>query len=233
MGVGGRLKGSLAAARARIGRGTSARGFYAAHLRYDDLAFDIGANNGIHTAAMVRRGARVIAVEPQVELANELTSRFPEVTVLPLAVGEKPGAALLHTSSANHHYATLNDSWVEIGQTVWDGSRSVEVTTLDELIVRYGRPRIIKIDVEGFEDRVLAGLSWPAEQVLFEMHRPLLDVAQRSLSRLDELGRYEYRLMPHAEHEYGHDPWILEAPVTAREILAEPPRWADVYARLR
>jgi hypothetical protein len=57
-------------------------------------------------------------------------------------------------------------------------------------------------------------------------------VAERALSRLDDLGRYEYRLMPHAEHEYGHDPWLLEAPATAGEILAEPPEWADVYARL-
>ena len=42
----------------------------------------------------------------------------------------------------------------------WDSS-IVPATTLDELIAAYGIPAFVKIDVEGMEHEVLAGLSQP------------------------------------------------------------------------
>ena len=46
----------------------------------------------------------------------------------------------------------------------WTQTQPVTVTTLDQAVSRYGLPRFIKIDVEGFELEVLAGLSTPAPQ---------------------------------------------------------------------
>ena len=70
--------------------------FYAVRLRFGDLAFDIGANHGRHTRPMLIRGARVVAVEPQADLADDLARRFNHrLTVLPVAVGEAAGRALL------------------------------------------------------------------------------------------------------------------------------------------
>jgi FkbM family methyltransferase len=225
----GRVTGAAVHLRAIVGRGQSAQGFYARRLRYGDLAFDIGANAGVHTAAMVMRGARVVAVEPQPELATAL-ERIPKTTVVRAAISDQHGEAVLHTASAHHQHATLSDSWVRAGDVLFDGSRAVPVTTLDSLIGRFGTPRLVKIDVEGLEDRVLAGLSTPVEHVLFEMHRSLLEVAERALARLDSLGRYEYRLMPHKPCEGGSDPWVLGPVITPSEIRAAPCEWADVYA---
>ena len=42
------------------------------------------------------------------------------------------------------------------------------VTTLDRLIAQHGVPSFIKIDVEGFEDQVLAGLTHPVPALSFE-----------------------------------------------------------------
>jgi FkbM family methyltransferase len=198
-------------------------------LRYGDLAFDIGANKGLHTDAMVRRGARVVAVEPQPEMVARL-EQIPNVTVVKAAVAENAGEMALHTSSSNDHYATLSEQWVHVGQVEFEGSMPVEVTTLDHLIARYGVPALAKIDVEGFEDRVFAGLSTPIRHVLFEMHRSLIDVAERALARLEALGSYEYRLLPHEESELGHDPWVLGPVITPAEILAGPWEWTDIYA---
>jgi hypothetical protein len=65
------VRGFAVYLRARIGRGTSAQGFSAQQLRFRDLLFDVGANAGQHTAMMLKRGARVVAIEPQSPLAAD------------------------------------------------------------------------------------------------------------------------------------------------------------------
>ena len=167
-----------------------------------------------------------MALEPQRELADALAARYPQITVLPVAVGDKPGKAKLRTSSAHTHLATLNDSWrAQSGEpkTTWDDAQAVPVTTLQELSARYGRPAFVKIDTEGYEDRVLAGLTEAIPQLLFEIHSTLPDVARRSFERLGELGHYEYRVMV-------RESWVFGPPATPQEILASLPPWADVYA---
>ena len=42
---------------------------------------------------------------------------------------------------------------------VWDKSYEVPVDTLDNMIEKYGTPKFIKIDVEGYEYEVLQGLT--------------------------------------------------------------------------
>ncbi len=41
----------------------------------------------------------------------------------------------------------------------WNGSLTIEVSTLHDEIARFGTPSFIKIDVEGYEGKVLAGLD--------------------------------------------------------------------------
>ncbi len=47
-------------------------------------------------------------------------------------------------------------------------TEKVEITTLDNLIKKYGVPKLIKIDVEGFEKKVLKGLSKKIKFISFE-----------------------------------------------------------------
>ena len=53
---------------------------------------------------------------------------------------------------------------------VWDQAIEVPCTTLDALIAEYGAPAFAKIDVEGFEDTVLAGLSPAAAGAFLRVH---------------------------------------------------------------
>ena len=58
-----------------------------------DLAVDIGAGNGLISAALVRRGARVVAIERDPSLAERLRGKFatwPAVTVVEGDVLETP-----------------------------------------------------------------------------------------------------------------------------------------------
>ena len=221
-------------ARARVGRGTSAQGFYAQRLRFGDLAFDIGAWRGQHTAAMLRRGARVVALEPQADLARQIERDFPAATVLPLAVSDRPGEGTLMTSGSNSDLSTLNPAQLDdpfLAGTSWEGTVKVRLTTLDELIAEFGLPTFVKIDTEGLEDKVLAGLSRPVGGLLFEVRSALPDVVARSFESLAALGVYEYRLTRNDPRSLVAEPWVFGPRVSPEEILADLPNWGDVYAR--
>lgn len=131
-------------------------GFALHFLRPGDCFFDVGANIGSYTIlAAGAAGARVVAVEPipvafralraNVRL-NDLDDR---VTLLNVGVGAEAGRALFTSNldAMNHALGPgeTSDSVVE-----------VEVVTLDGIAAR-SDPAFIKIDVEGFENAVLAG----------------------------------------------------------------------------
>jgi len=220
-------------ARRRLRR-SSAVGFYSRHLNARDLVLDIGANLGEHTAAILAAGARVVAVEPQWDLLPRLQQRCPDAHVRGAAVSDRHGEATLFTSATNSEIATLNPDWParyddEVRSAGWKAAewgkqQTVPVVTLDELVDEYGQPQFVKIDVEGLEDKVLAGLSTPVDQFLFEVHSGLPGVALRAFDQLARLGRYEYRMM-----EYGC--WEFRRPMSAAGILARLPDQGDVHAR--
>jgi len=53
----------------------------AARVQPDDLVLDLGAGTGVLTSALVRAGARVVAVEIDAQLAEGLKRRYPHVDV--------------------------------------------------------------------------------------------------------------------------------------------------------
>lgn len=203
--------------------------FYATRLQFGDLAFDVGANHGQHAIDMLRRGARVVAIEPQRELAAELARRFPHAEVLPVAVGDAPGEAILHVAN-NDHVSSLDPTWAEhLPFEVGRGRcEPVQVTTLDALISRYGVPAVVKIDTEGYDHRVLRGLSQPIRHVIFEINQAYPDRAREAFARLTALGRYAFYGAPLTE--VGASSWIFREPQEPEGIIASVPL-GDVYAR--
>jgi FkbM family methyltransferase len=203
----------------------SAYCFYAMRLRFGDLAFDVGANHGVHAVQMVRRGARVIAIEPQPALAEQLAATLDAV-VIATAVGDEQGEATLYIPNESDDLASLDGGWADKCEIPlsWKDTIQVPVTTLDALIVKHGPPIFLKVDTEGFEHRVFAGLSNPVKHVLFEVHAALPDVAAEALRHLQRLGDYTFSVSPLNRWRF--------SPTTAAELLADLPVAADVYARL-
>ncbi len=208
------------------------------------LAFDIGAHVGDRISSFRRLGARVVALEPQPGPARALRlihGRDPHVALLGAAVGDAGGEVRLHLNTANPTVSTLSESFVQAaagadgweGQ-VWDRVIVVPCLTLDDLIACHGRPDFIKIDVEGFEDRVLRGLNVPVVALSFEFTTIARDVSERCLDRLSALGDYRYNLALGETQEL-----VLETFVDAaamRQYLRELPHAAnsgDVYAVLK
>ncbi len=217
---------------------------YRRFVRPGDLVFDIGAHVGDRVLAFRRLGARVVALEPQpgpARIIRLLRGHDPLVTVLPLAAGAVPGRIVLEVNTRNPTVSTASDTFVRRAHgapgwegQVWDRRIEVEVTTLDALIRRFGEPAFVKIDVEGFEDRVLEGLSRPLAALSFEFTTIARDVARRCLERLRALGPYRFDLAlgESARLELGR--WVEAAEMAALlDRLPHEANSGDVYALLQ
>lgn len=219
----------------RLGR------FYRQFIAPDDLAFDIGGHVGNRSLAMARAGARVITLEPQDLFYRFLRRTMPSrVTVLPLAAGPAAGSACLAVSSLHPTVSSLTPAFdvtmrLDDGfaHVVWDRSQHVAVTTLDALIERYGRPALVKIDVEGYECEVLAGLSWPVQVIAFEYLPAMLDVAAACIDRLLRLGAYRFNLVRGESACFASPDWLSGCDMQAvLRAMADEGRSGDIYARL-
>lgn len=171
---------------------------YARFVPRSGLAFDIGSHVGDRIASFRRIGARVVALEPQPLCATVIRAIHGgdrEVTLVQSACGAADGILKLHINSANPTVTTASPDFVRAADgaggwegQVWDQALDVPVTTLDQLIALHGKPDFIKIDVEGFEDSVLSGLSAPVAALSFEFTTIQKDVADRCMARLVALG---------------------------------------------
>jgi FkbM family methyltransferase len=167
----------------------SLRRFYSQFIKKGFLVFDVGANFGEYSEAFLSLGARVIAVEPQPTMVDQL-KRIPKLTVVPCAVGEKSGNANLHLTTM-HQVASLVPNWIDsvteidpLGERPLRlGTLQVEVQTLDTLIDRFGMPNYIKIDVEGYELSALRGLSRTPDLLSFEFNAARMEMAIACMER--------------------------------------------------
>ena len=177
---------------------------YTSFIQPGDLVFDIGAHVGDRISSFRRLDARVVALEPQPQLVRALRlihGRDPNVLIIPAAAAGETGERVLHINTRNPTVSTISDAFlIEAdgalgweGQ-VWDRSLTVPAVTLDRLIAMFGPPAFIKIDVEGYEDEVLAGLTQQVAALSFEMTTIARDVAQRCLTSIAALGDYRYDL---------------------------------------
>jgi FkbM family methyltransferase len=118
---------------------------------------DIGANVGIHTlllAQLVQKSGRVIAFEPMPwarrRLHNNISlNRFDHVHVEPIALAERDGAQV----------TSFRTSWNKFGESSTEPEHVVPFERLDSYLRGENIDQVdfIKLDVDGFELKVIAG----------------------------------------------------------------------------
>jgi FkbM family methyltransferase len=135
--------------------------FLRAHTEAGGVFVDVGANVGTYALALARQvgaGGKVIAIEPHpvthARLAfNNSASGTTQVRLVAAAAGPADGDLMIETDGDN-----LGASHIVSGKA---SGKAIQVPSLrlQRILEEAGVSRVdaLKIDVEGFEDRVLSG----------------------------------------------------------------------------
>ena len=200
------------------GGGQRIDAFYGSLLPEKALCFDVGAHVGNRTLCWLRLGFRVVAVEPQPDFARFLRVFFyghKRLTILESAIAREPGDVSIYISTSTPTVSSGSQAFIEktsgeipsFGDVVWNEEHRVNATTLQELIVEYGSPDFIKLDIEGMEAEALAGLREPVPLLSFEFLAGRVDDAFACLDQIARLGSYQFNLSIGESLKMEFDDW--------------------------
>ena len=124
------------------------------YLQKDDLFYDVGANVGVYTvlASKVKK-AKTVCFEPLPETYEKLLDNL-NINRLDNVISHNIG---LSFEKSKLHFTKDKDTMNRVSIENTTNTEEVDVDTLDSISEKYGIPKIIKIDVEGFEFNVLKG----------------------------------------------------------------------------
>jgi FkbM family methyltransferase len=156
--------------------------FLRAHTPAGGVFVDVGANVGTYAMVLARHvggQGKVVAIEPHpithARLAfNNAASGYGQVTLVAAAAGPSDGELMIETDGDN-----LGASHIVAGEVAGNAIR-VPSLRLQRILDEAGISRVdaLKIDVEGYEDRVLTGFFreapsslWPRAVVIEHLSR--------------------------------------------------------------
>jgi FkbM family methyltransferase len=185
-------------------------------------------------------GAVVVAVEPQTACAKFLLSVFRDkasVHLVRKALGASVGQAEMLISNA-HAISSLSPDWVRtvtesgrFGECEWSRKETVSIDTLDNLIAQFGRPTFIKIDVEGFEEQVVSGLSTPVGTLSMEFTPEFIESALKCVAHLCRIGNVRFQISLGESMKFALPAWVAADEISGILSDFSSPEFGDLYAR--
>ena len=234
---GPRLEGSIRRQRSRHGETEHVRPEFAAEVHTilqnippKSLIIDVGSNIGNFVEIFLRRGYSVLSIDPLEPNIEKQKMKFEyylaegKLRLCNVACSDKDGYATLFVSSdPDGCFSSLEERWTrEVFPGCCKGKTESVRTERLEALIRHSGERIeniscVKIDTEGFEDKVLAGMfdglryEWFPKLIMFEFntHRSDRPVFERCLSILRDYGYGVFKyFIRHGELLLHESKWI-------------------------
>jgi len=184
-------------------------------IRKDDLVFDCGANNGIYTDYFLSLNTKVICIEANKDCSNYLLKKYTHqsfVTIVNKGLSKQIGKAIFNISS-NDQVSSFSSDFIDVYSNInptfnWDKKQEVAVTNLDQLINVYGIPAFCKIDVEGYELKVLEGLTQAIPALSIEFNKPFLQDTIKCLHLLSQIDDYIFNISYYENFKLENKKWL-------------------------
>ncbi len=188
--------------------------FYENFIAKNDLVFDVGANFGNRVAIFRAIEADVVAIEPQEKCVDYLKSTYKDLKIENVGLGAKNEMKFFYEAD-NSVLSTFSNDYIEKVEntrhktSIWKKSNQIQIVTLDELIDKYGNPKFIKIDVEGYEYEVLSGLNQKSGIISFEYNVPeLQSEVIICIEKLYTLGYDTFNYSVGETMQFHHQHWL-------------------------
>ena len=130
----------------------------------ENIVFDLGANDGSDTEFYLRKGFKVVAVEANPILAGQLAERFAkqitsrQLSLLGIGVSDRFGESSFYINEKTDHWSSFDLTYGGRDGTAYQ-TVSVRTLPLAYIMLRYGCPYYMKIDVEGFDKGAIRQLK--------------------------------------------------------------------------
>jgi len=188
-----------------------------AQVKPGDIVWDIGANVGLYTALFLDATGKdgyVVAFEPTLVCFTTCCDKFkdfPRVIINNIAMGDTDGVISMVVDAnplgVTHHIVSDDKNRSSNTQTV-------QIRTAKSVVLEnpHHFPSVVKIDVEGYEGRVLDGFGAILSDkrlrcIGIEVHFGMLD----SLGERDRPKTMEKQLLRYGFHIFWTDPSHLIA----------------------
>lgn len=163
--------------------------------------FDIGSNHGKFTEEYLKLypNGNFICIEANPDLCDYLVAKFKNfsnVQVYHYLVSNKSNELIdFYVNGLCDGVSTASLNWVTNSRfrgNGWSMPIKIESITLDELIKNTFTPDIIKIDVEGYENTVIKGLTHKSNLLQFEWAEEECESLKDSCKYLESIGYSQF-----------------------------------------
>jgi FkbM family methyltransferase len=164
------------------------------------MIFDIGANTGEWTKANINNYDKIITIEASPITFEKLVKNVSsnKIVLLNYAVCNNDGKDITFYHADKDVLSTINKEWLTNVKSRFNNERYNEIIcktiTIDNLILQYGLPELIKIDVEGGEYECIRSLTRKVNLLCFEWASEVNDITFRCLDYLITLGFSQFYL---------------------------------------
>ena len=172
----------------------------------EDLIYDVGQHKGEDSEFYLRKGFRVVAIEALPSHAQSAEQRLRtyvergKLVILNVAVAEKDGPLTFFESLDSSLWGTTNLAMEKLGERLGQKfvERTVDGVSFRNILVKFGVPYFLKIDIQG-EDilclRALRDFAQRPKYVSYESEANSMNGLREELTLLRELGYRRFKIV--------------------------------------